>query len=137
MRYSSKGDLFRYLGFITRKDGEIIDGVTHRIEVGLRLVSEMSVAEMRMLRWMFGKIRRDMIRNETIREMVNVVLIEEKLRQNRLMWFGHIYRRPIDVVVKRVDRLVLGSNATGRERPELTLDVVDCSAQRYECIESN
>lgn len=44
--------------------------------------------------------------------------------------------RPLYAIVNGVDRIVLGGNARGRERPELTLDVVDCSAQRYECIES-
>ncbi|KAI8572619.1 hypothetical protein RHMOL_Rhmol01G0213400 [Rhododendron molle] len=47
-------------------------------------VNKMGVAEMRMLRWMCGKTRRDKIRNETVREMVGVAPIEEKLRENRL-----------------------------------------------------
>lgn len=49
--------------------------------------------------------------------------IEEKWRENKLSWFGHIYRRSVDGVVKRVDRIVLSSNAMGRGRPKLTLDV--------------
>ncbi|KAI8523158.1 hypothetical protein RHMOL_Rhmol13G0051900 [Rhododendron molle] len=68
--------------------------------------------------------RRDRIRNETVREMVGVAHIEEKLRENRLRWFRHVYRRPGDAVVKRADMIVLGSNATGRGRPKLTLDAV-------------
>ncbi|KAI8572445.1 hypothetical protein RHMOL_Rhmol01G0199200 [Rhododendron molle] len=47
-------------------------------------VNKMIVAEIRMLMWMFGKTRRDKIRNEIIREMVRVAPIEEKLRENRL-----------------------------------------------------
>ncbi|KAI8533324.1 hypothetical protein RHMOL_Rhmol10G0000500 [Rhododendron molle] len=39
-------------------------------------------------RWMYSKTRRDRIRNETVREMVGVAPIEEKLRENRLRWFG-------------------------------------------------
>ena len=87
-------------------------------------VGKMSVAEMRMLRGMCGKTRRDRIRNETVREMVGVAPIEEKLRENRLRWFGHVYRRPVDAVVKRADMIDLGSNAMGRGRPKLTLDAV-------------
>ena len=87
-------------------------------------MNKMSVAEMRMLRWMCGKTRRDKIRNETIREWVGVAPIEGKLRENRLRWFGHVYRRPEDAVVKRVDRLALSSNVRGRGRPKLTLDAV-------------
>ena len=84
----------------------------------------MSVAEMRMLRWMCGKTRSDIIRNETIRETVGVIPIHDKLRENRLKWFGHIYRRPPDVVVKNSDMIVLDSRARGRGRPKLTLDAV-------------
>jgi hypothetical protein len=87
-------------------------------------VTKMSVAEMRMLRWMCGKTRRDRIRNETVREMVGVAPIDEKLRENRLRWFGHVYRRPTESIVKRADRIALHSNAPGRGRPKLTLDAV-------------
>ena len=52
----------------------------------------MSVAEMRMLRWMCGKIRKDRIRNANIFDMVGVALIEDKLRKNRLGWYGHVCR---------------------------------------------
>lgn len=48
-------------------------------------MSKLSVAEMKILKWMCGKTRKDMIRNDTIREMVCVVPIDDKLRENRLM----------------------------------------------------
>ena len=47
-------------------------------------VSKMNVVEMRMLRWMCGKIKRDKIRNKRIHKMIEVVPIEEKIRENRL-----------------------------------------------------
>ena len=46
--------------------------------------SKMNVAKMRMLRWMCGKTRRDRIRNERIRKMIEVAPIEEKMRENQL-----------------------------------------------------
>ncbi|KAI8525515.1 hypothetical protein RHMOL_Rhmol13G0236100 [Rhododendron molle] len=72
-------------------------------------VSKMSVAEIRMLSSMCGKTRRDMIRTDTVRENVGVTPIEEKLRENRLRWFGHVYCRLGDAVVKIVDKTALGS----------------------------
>ncbi len=60
----------------------------------------MSVAEMRMLRWMCGKTRKDRIRNDYIRNKTGVASIEDKLREGRLRWFGHIHRRPENAPVK-------------------------------------
>ncbi|WAH45030.1 hypothetical protein NZD89_29235 (plasmid) [Alicyclobacillus fastidiosus] len=64
-----------------------------------------SVAEMRMLRWMCGHIRKDKIRNKVIRNKIGVVPIEEKVRDTRLRWFGHVRRRPKDAPVRRVDEI--------------------------------
>ena len=47
-------------------------------------VQQLSVAEMRMLRWFVGHIRRDRVRNEDIRDRVGVAPIVEKLIQQRL-----------------------------------------------------
>jgi hypothetical protein len=44
-----------------------------------RHVQQLSVAEMRMLRWFCGHTRRDRVRNEDIRDRVGVAPIEEKL----------------------------------------------------------
>ena len=44
----------------------------------------MSVAKMRMLRWMCSKTRKDRIWNANIRDMVGIAPIEDNLRDNRL-----------------------------------------------------
>ncbi|KAL6575106.1 hypothetical protein OROMI_012391 [Orobanche minor] len=59
-------------------------------------VQKMNVAEMRMLRWMCGHTKKDRLRNEVIREKVRVASIEDKMMENRLRWFGHVRRRPVD-----------------------------------------
>ena len=48
-------------------------------------VSKMKVAEMRMLRRMCGKTRRDKIRNERIHKMIEVTSIEEKIDYDGLI----------------------------------------------------
>ena len=42
---------------------------------------KMNVAEMRMLRWMCGKNRKEKIRNERFREHLGVASIRDKIRE--------------------------------------------------------
>jgi hypothetical protein len=53
----------------------------------------MSVAEMRMLRWMSGASRKDRIRNEYVRGSIGAASIMDKIRENIFRWFGHMMRR--------------------------------------------
>ena len=57
---------------------------------------------------MSGNTRRDKVRNEDIRTKIGVASIEEKMRENRLRWFGHVRRRPTNTPVRRVERIKLG-----------------------------
>ena len=82
---------------------------------------KMRVAEMRMLRWMCGHTRLDRIRNEKIREKVGVAPIDEKMRESRLRWFGHVCRRPMDAPVRRIETMELTTQIKrGRGRPKKT-----------------
>ena len=56
---------------------------------------------------MCGNMRRDKVRKEDIRTKIGVASIEEKMRENRLRWFGHVRRRPIDAPVRRVEHINL------------------------------
>ena len=64
-----------------------------------------SVAKMRMLRWMCDHTRKDKIRNEVIRNKIEVVLIEKNMRKIKLRQFGYVRRKPIDALVRRVDEI--------------------------------
>jgi len=85
-----------------------------------RHIQQLSVAEMRMLRWICGHTRRDRVRNDDIRERLGVAPIEEKLVQHRLRWFGHIQRRPQDAPVRSGITGRADNVKRGRGRPKLT-----------------
>ena len=81
-----------------------------------RHVQQISVIEMRMLRWICGHTRRDRVRNDDIHDRLGVAPIEEKL----VRWFGHVQRRPPKAPV-RSGILSQDSNVKrGRGRPKLT-----------------
>ena len=44
-----------------------------------RHVQQISVVEMRMLSWIYGHTRRDRVRNDDIRDRLEVAPIEEKI----------------------------------------------------------
>ncbi|KAF3629887.1 hypothetical protein FXO37_28720 [Capsicum annuum] len=81
-------------------------------------IQKLKVAEMRMLRWMCGLNRGDRVRNETIREKVGVASVEDKMREVRLRWFGHVMRRGTDAPVRRWEKLGLDGFRRGRGRPK-------------------
>jgi len=74
----------------------------------------------RMLRWMRGNTRRDKVRNEDIRTKTGVAPIEEKMRETRLRWFGHVRRRSTDASVRRVESIKLGQDTRAQVRPKKT-----------------
>ena len=62
--------------------------------------------------------RRDMIRNDTIRERERESWVEpivETMVENRLTWFEHVERRLVNAVVRRVDQMKESQIRRGRE----------------------
>jgi hypothetical protein len=57
-------------------------------------IENMSIAEIRMFRWICSHTRRVRIRNDDIWDKLRVAPIQEKLVQYYLRWFGHIERNP-------------------------------------------
>ena len=60
------------------------------------------------------------MRNEDILTKIGVATIEEKMRENRPQWFGHVRRRPTDAPVRRVERIKLGQVKRAQGRPKKT-----------------
>ena len=60
------------------------------------------------------------MRNEDIRTKIGVISIEEKMRENRLRWFGHVRRRLTDASLQRVERINLGQVKRAQGRPKKT-----------------
>ena len=77
---------------------------------------KMSVTEMCMPYWMCSNTRRDKVRN--IRIKIYITPIEEKMRENRLRWFGHVRRRATHTPVRRVERIKLGQVKRVQGRPK-------------------
>ena len=61
------------------------------------------VAEMRMIRLMCGFTRIDRIMNGVISDLAKVASIEDKMRETKLRWFGHMKRRSVDAPVRRCE----------------------------------
>jgi len=81
-------------------------------------VQRMRVAEMRMIRWICGHMRLDKIRNEVIRGKIGVVSIEDKIREVRLRWFGHLKGRSGDAPVRRCETIECLDYRRSRGRPK-------------------
>ncbi len=79
--------------------------------------NRLHVAEMRMLRWIRGKTRKDHVRNQSIQEDAKVCQMSTFLRQKRLNLYGHIRRREEDKLSRKImDMVVPGKRRRGRPR---------------------
>ncbi|KAL5193749.1 LINE-1 retrotransposable element ORF2 protein [Glycine soja] len=116
---------FKYLGSVIQDDGEIEGDVNHRIQAGWMKWRKASgvLCDAKVPIKLKGKFYRtaDKIRNGAIRERVGVGPIVEKMVENRLRWFGHVERRPVDSVVRRVDQMERRQTIRGRGRPKKTI----------------
>ena len=94
------------------------------VAVKKKQVEEMEVAEMKMLRFAMGVMRKDKIRNEHIRSTVKVEQLGMKMREGRLRWYGHVMRRDQEYVGKKMMEMKLpGKRKRGRPKRRF-LDVV-------------
>jgi len=78
----------------------------------------MRVAEMRIIRWIYGHTRFDSIRNGVIRGKIRVTPIEDKIREAKLRWFGHGRRKSMDASVRRCENINHLDCKRSRGRPK-------------------
>ena len=89
--------------------------VSTAVSVGDYVVYDCNTTEMKMLRWMQGKTRKDRIRNEKFRSDAMVKPITTCVTQIRLSWYGHAMRREDTNVAKQVTAMTVGE---GRDLEE-------------------
>ena len=94
-------------------------------------VQRLMVAEMRMIRWMCDYTRLDRTRNVVIRERVRVAPLEDKMRETRLRWFGHVKRRSVSVPVRKCEAIHLLHCRRGRGRPKKSWNGVVRSDMKF------
>ena len=93
--------------------------------------SKIQASEMRVLRTIVGKTRKDRIRNEKIREEVGVVPVLRKIDAAQLRWLGHLERMEDDRVAKRRwNWTPQGTRPRGRPRKRWK-DTVKETLERY------
>ena len=78
----------------------------------------MHTTEMKMLRSIQGKTRKDRIRNEKFRSDAMVKPITTYVTQKRVSWYGHVMRRENTNVAKQVTTMKVGGGRP-RGRPRL------------------
>ena len=59
---------------------------------------------------------------EDERKKIGVAFIKEKMRENRLRWFGHVRRKSTDASVRRVECMKLGQVKRAQRRPKKDRD---------------
>lgn len=57
--------------------------------------------EMKLLRKIEGKARRDKIKNEAYKKQLQIEPIHDKIIEEQLSWFGHVCRMPKERTTRR------------------------------------
>ena len=77
----------------------------------------MEVAELKMVRWALGVIRKDKIKNEYMRGTAKIAKLGDKLQNARLHWYGHMKKREESYMEKMMmEMAVPGRRKRGRPR---------------------
>lgn len=66
---------------------------TETLPLASRHVRKLETTEMKMCRWTCGHTRKDHVRNDDIRNRLEVENISVLCKKSRLRWYGHVKRR--------------------------------------------
>ena len=87
------------------------------VAVTERMEKKMEAAELKMVRWALGVTLKDRVRNDYIWGTAKIRRIAEKLRGERLRWFGHVKRREESYIGRRMMKIEIpGKRTRGRPR---------------------
>ena len=79
-----------------------------------KIESRITATEMKSLRKIAGHTRRDKIRNQTIREDMDITPVTETIETKTLKWFGHVKMKEC----RLTRRVPEGKKGKGRPRIE-------------------
>ena len=88
--------------------------------------SRLQATEMKYLRRVVGKTKRDKIRNAIIRNQTQTKDIKSKIEINQLRWFGHVNRMDDNRIAKSIYHAkTLGKRPKGRPRRKWEEEIKD------------
>ncbi|EYB93317.1 hypothetical protein Y032_0183g913 [Ancylostoma ceylanicum] len=88
------------------------------------LEGKLTVAEMRMLRWCCGLTRLDKVSSEEVRRRMQTAPIQEKVRSQRLWWYGHVLRRNREHPARQVLSVEIAGKRPRRSSKKRWRDVI-------------
>ena len=92
-----------------------------------RLESRIQSAEMKFLRSIEGKTRKDRVRNEEIRKRTGIWKLQDRIETTKLKWYGHMMRMGEERVPQKTFlEKVTGKRPRGRPRKRWRDSVKEC-----------
>lgn len=69
---------------------------------------------------MSGNTLKYRMKNENIRDKLEVAPLQDKMRGNHLRWFGYVHTRRLDATIRRINSVKVIGIPKERGRPEKT-----------------
>ena len=100
-----------------------------------KIEQQVQAAEMKYLRRIANKTRRDMERNTKIREDLGVRPIRQDIEQKHLLWYGHLKRMERSRLPRKcLEARMEGSRARGRPRRSWIEDIEAAGRERNKTL---